>query len=78
MRLKNVRSPMPRVRATSISGLVSAANVTRPSTSPGAMPASSSAARTASAARRNSLRPDSLENSVAPIPLMAVVPAKLW
>ena len=34
--------------------------------------------RTASVARRSSLRPESLENSVAPMPLMAVVPAKAW
>ena len=69
---------MPRVRATSISGLVSAEKVTRPSTSAGSSPASSRAAATASAARRSSLRPESLENSVAPMPLMAVVPAKAW
>ena len=35
------------------------------------MPASSSAASTASAARRSSLRPESLENSVAPMPTIA-------
>ena len=59
---------MPRERATSISGLVSAEKVTSPSTSAGAMPASSRAAATASTARRSSLRPDSFENSVAPMP----------
>ena len=69
---------MPRLRAISISGLVSELKVTIPSTSAGAMPASSSAASTASTARRSSVRPDSLENSVAPMPAMAVVPAKVW
>ena len=33
---------------------------------------------TASAASRSSLRPDSLENSVAPMPAMAVLPANAW
>ena len=33
---------------------------------------------TASAASRSSLRPDSLENSVAPMPTMAVLPVKAW
>ena len=45
--------------------------VTRPSTSAGRSAASASAARTASAASRSSLRPESLENSVAPMPAMA-------
>src|SRR5689334_8911385 len=48
-------------------------NVTMPSTSAGPSPASSSAARAASAASRSSLRPESLENSVAPMPAMAAV-----
>ena len=69
---------MPRLRAISISGLVSELKVTRPSTSAGSMPASRRARSTASAARRSSLRPDSLENSVAPIPTMAVVPVNEW
>ena len=58
----------------SMSGLVSELNVTMPCTSAGAMPASSSAAATASTARRSSERPESLENSVAPMPAIAVVP----
>ena len=66
---------MPSSRATAISALLSMVNVTRPSTSAGASPASSSAARTASAASRSSLRPESLENSVAPMPAMAAVPS---
>ncbi len=66
---------MPTLRATSISSLESIVNVTMPSTSPGDNPASSSAALTASQANCSSLRPDSLENSVWPIPAMAVVPA---
>src|SRR5690349_18678574 len=49
-------------------------NVTRPSTSAGSSPASASAASVASAASRSSLRPESLENSVAPIPAIAAVP----
>ena len=57
-----------------ISGLVSMVNVTMPSTSAGASPASSSAACTASTASFSSLRPESLENSVAPIPAMAAFP----
>lgn len=60
-----------------ISGLVSIVNVTIPSTSPGVSPASSSAVRTASTANRSSLRPESLENSVAPIPTTAAAPPRL-
>ena len=67
---------MPRLRAISISGLVSELKVTIPSTSAGSMPASRRARSTASTASRSSLRPDSLENSVAPMPAMAVLPAK--
>ena len=67
---------MPRLRAISISGLVSELKVTRPSTSDGSIPASRKARSTASTASRSSLRPDSLENSVAPIPAMAVLPTK--
>ena len=68
---------MPRLRAISISGLVSELKVTSPSTSAGSMPASRRARSTASTARRSSLRPDSLENSVAPMPTMAVLPVKV-
>src|SRR5258708_3926195 len=71
MRLKNFSSPMPKLRATSISGLVSWEKVTIPSTSSGRNPASAMAAAQASTARRISLRPELLENSVAPIPAMA-------
>ena len=45
--------------------------VTRPFTSAGRRPASSRAARTASAASLSSLRPEFLENSVAPMPAIA-------
>ncbi len=67
---------MPRLREMSMSGLVSELNVTMPCTSDGAMPASASAAATASTASRSSERPESLENSVAPMPAMAVAPEK--
>ena len=69
---------MPRLRAISISGLVSALKVTSPSTSAGSSRRRAGPGRTASTARRSSLRPDSLENSVAPMPAIAVLPAKLW
>ena len=69
---KKRSSGIPSSRATAISALVSMVKVTRPSTSAGRSAASSRAARTASAASRSSLRPESLENSVAPIPTMAV------
>ena len=65
---------MPRLRAISISGLVSELKVPMPSTSDGSMPASRRARSTASTASRSSLRPDALENSVAPMPAMAVLP----
>ena len=65
---------MPTLRATSISSLESMVNVTMPSTSLGASPASSIAALTASQANCSSLRPDSLENSVWPIPAIAQLP----
>ena len=74
MREKNFSSPMPAARATATSVLVSMVNVTRPSTSAGVRPASSSAASTASAASRSSLRPEFLEKSVAPMPTMAALP----
>lgn len=60
-----------------ISGLVSIVNVTMPSTSAGESPASSSASPTASTASFSSLRPESLENSVAPIPTIAARPPRL-
>ena len=75
MRLKKLSSPMPRLRAMSMSGLVSELNVTMPCTSAGARPASFSARSTASTARRSSERPEALENSVAPMPAMATRPA---
>lgn len=68
---------MPAAWATVISGLVSMVNVTMPSTSAGVSPASSSAACTASTASFSSLRPESLENSVAPIPAIAARPPRL-
>ena len=67
---------MPQACATVISGLVSIVNVTSPSTSAGRSPASASAARTASTASRSSLRPESLENSVAPMPTIAARPPR--
>ena len=68
---------MPTLRAMSISSLESMVNVTMPSTSLGARPASSSAALTASHANCSSLRPDSFENSVWPIPTMAAAPGSV-
>ncbi len=47
-----------------------------PSTSDGARPASARASRTASQASCSSLRPESLENSVAPMPAMAATPPR--
>jgi hypothetical protein len=52
-------------------------NVEMPSTSDGRRPASASAAITASQASRSSLRPESFENSVAPMPAIAVAPANV-
>ena len=66
---------MPTLRATWISALVSAVKVTMPSTSAGSSPASAMAAVTASQASWSSLRPDALENSVAPMPTIAAAPA---
>src|SRR5690606_22980215 len=71
MWLKNFSRGMPVARATAAWVLLSMVNVVRPSTSAGVSPASASAALTASAARRSSLRPDSLEKSVAPMPTTA-------
>src|SRR5262245_46485620 len=72
MRLKNVSAGMPRLRAISISALASTVYDTSPSTSSGSRPASPSAAWIASTASCISLRPESFENSVAPMPAMAV------
>ena len=66
---------MPTLRAISISSLESIVKVTMPSTSLGCSPASSSAALTASQASWSSLRPDSFENSVWPMPAIAALPA---
>ena len=59
----------------SFSGLVSIVYVTRPSTRLVGRPASSHAAVHASMASWSSLRPEFLENSVAPMPTIAVLPA---
>ena len=74
MRLKNDSDGMPTSRATAASVLVSCVKVTSPSTSAGVRPASAIAARTASAASRSSERPESFENSVAPMPTIAARP----
>src|SRR5215472_1633860 len=68
---------MPRFRAISTSLVVSRLNRTRPSTSLGATPASSSAARIASSAMVRSGRPMSFANSVWPMPMMAVA-RRMW
>lgn len=78
MWLKNFSCGMPVALATAAWVLVSIVNVVRPSTSAGVRPASARAAVTASAARRSSLRPDSLEKSVAPMPTMAARPDSGW
>src|SRR3954454_19972946 len=66
---------MPSPRMISLSGFVSIVNVDSPSTSLGSTPASAHAATHASNASCSSLRPESLENSVAPIPTIAAPPA---
>ena len=65
---------MPRLRMRSSSSLESTVNVTMPSMSAGVRPASRIAARHASAASCSSLRPESLENSVWPMPATIVSP----
>ncbi len=65
---------MPSSRASAISDVESIVNVTRPSTSDAASPASASAASVASAESCSSERPDSLENSVAPMPAIDAAP----
>ena len=62
---------MPTLRMRASSSLVSSVKVTQPSMSDGSRPASPIAARTASAQSWSSLRPESLENSVWPIPTIA-------
>src|SRR6516162_5779624 len=78
MRLKWVSSRMPRLRMRSFSGLVSMVKVDSPLTCSGATPASSRAATHASRARRSSRRSEFFENSVAPMPAIAVRPANPW
>ncbi len=63
---------MPAQRITASSSLTSMAKVTAPSMSAGVSPASATAAATASPASWSSLRPECLENSVWPMPTMAV------
>src|SRR5215468_5589957 len=72
MRVVKRRSRTPRQRQRPISSLLSSVKVIMPSTSDGAMPASSSAAFAHSAASWSSLRPESFENSVWPMPAIAV------
>src|ERR1700685_1581449 len=64
-------SPAPIVLAMVTSSVVSMVNEDRPSTSEGSMPASRSAATTASAASWPSGRSICLANSVCPMPTMA-------
>ena len=59
----------------SFSGLVSIVNVDSPLTCFGSTPASAQAATQASSASCSSLRPELLENSVAPMPTIAARPA---
>src|SRR3954468_1414268 len=65
-------SPSPRLRAMSTSSVVSRVYDANPSTSPGAMAASSSASLMASSASRFSDRSMALANSVCPTPAIAV------
>ena len=67
---------MASSRASAISAVESMVKVTRPSTSEASSPASASAASVASADNWSSERPDSLENSVAPIPAIDATPLK--
>src|SRR5215470_18719042 len=71
MRVVKRRSRTPRQRQRPISSLLSSVKVIMPSTSDGAMPASSSAAFAHSAASWSSLRPESFENTVWPMPAIA-------
>ena len=65
-------SGIPAQRMTDSSSFTSMAKVTAPSMSAGLRPASATAAATASPASCSSLRPECLENSVWPMPTMAV------
>ena len=67
---------MPSSRASAISEEVSIVNVVSPSTSATVRPQSASACWTASTDSCSSERPDSLENSVAPMPTMAALPLR--
>ena len=66
-------SGIPAQRITASSSFTSIAKVTAPSMSAGASPASAIAAAIASPASCSSLRPEFLENSVWPMPTIAVV-----
>ena len=76
IRLKKRSSFIPSSRATAISEEVSIVNVVRPSTSAAVSPQSASACWTASTESWSSERPDSLENSVAPMPAIAALPVE--
>jgi hypothetical protein len=70
--LKNVMSPIPRLRATSTSMPSSRVNDESPSTSDGWMPASSSAALMARQASATSVPSRDLAKGVLPMPTIAV------
>ena len=70
-RPSHVISGMPSVSHSAISWLESPVKVTMPSMSPGVRPASRIAASDASAASWMTGRPESFENSVWPMPLIA-------
>src|SRR5262245_21824795 len=69
---KTVMSPRPTLRATSTSRPSSIENIARPSTSAGAMPASSTAAEIAWHASDSSESGSPLANAVWPMPTIAV------
>jgi hypothetical protein len=75
--LKWLNEGILKFRATSISKFCSALKVTSPSTLEAGTPASSNAASQASTASSIGVRPESFENSVAPIPTIAVSEEKL-
>jgi hypothetical protein len=75
--LKWLNEGILRFRATSISKFCSELKVTIPSTFEAATPASSNAASQASTASSIGVRPEFFENSVAPIPTIAVSEEKL-
>ena len=70
---KNVMSPRPTARATSTSRFGSIVNDASPSTSDGAMPASSSASEIAWHASDSSVSGSPLPNVVCPMPTTAVL-----